>query len=169
MSIPTEVETQPLLGALGVALVGVVLEGVLAGRGVRQRLAEVQQPRLAPPLVLWAVIGLLYYATCFGVAYRLLAAELSTPLHRVAFGLLALMVVGNAAWNYTFFRRRDLRLTMGVTVLYAAAAVALAALLLLIDRTAALVMVPYLLYLLYGVWWSCAIWRLNPPPEATRP
>lgn len=153
-------ELRPALLALGIAIVGASLEGAFAGRGVRQRLAALRQPTASPPLALWVVIGLLYYVTCFGVAYRLLALGMGGE-GRVAFGLLLAVMFGNAFWNFAFFRRGDLRLALGVTVAYGVAAVALLVALLGVDRLAAWFLVPYFVYLIYGMWWTCAVWRLN--------
>lgn len=153
-------QLRPALLALGIALVGAAFEGVFAGRGVRQRLAELRQPATSPPLALWAGIGLLYYATCFGVAYRLLSLGLARE-GRVAFDLLLGVMFGNAFWNYAFFRRGDLPLTLWVTVAYGLAAVALLVALIRVDGLAAWLLVPYLLYLVYGTWWTYAVWRLN--------
>jgi len=41
-----------------------VLEGGLAGKGARQRLAQFRIPPYPPPFALWLVIGFLFYAMC---------------------------------------------------------------------------------------------------------
>ena len=49
-----------------------VLEGVLAGEGIRQRLAQLRMPPYSPPFSLWFVIGFLFYAMCFVILRHVL-------------------------------------------------------------------------------------------------
>src|SRR5688572_30177389 len=72
------------------------------------------------------VIGGLYYVVCFAVLYRLLRGGVDSGAQRGALGLAALLLVGNAGWNYFFFRRRDLGASAVYSALYGAVAVALA-------------------------------------------
>jgi tryptophan-rich sensory protein len=148
----------------GVLIVaGVVLEGALAGSGVRARLAELHRPSFSPPFPVWVAIGILYYAVCFGVAYRLASNRLVGAARTLGLSLLAALVIANALWNYAFFRRRDLRLTWHISIGYAALAVALAIWLFVTDSSAALWFLPYLLYLPYATWWTRAVRMLNTP------
>lgn len=103
---------------------------------------------------------MLYYAICFGIAYRLLSLGL-TDESRVAFGLLLAVMLGNAFWNYAFFRRGDMRLTLWVTIAYGVTTIALFVALVRVDALAAWLLVPYLLYSVYGAWWTYNVWRLN--------
>jgi hypothetical protein len=60
--------TRALIYTLGVCAVSIALEGVFAGSGIKQRLAEIRVPRYALPLWGWIVIGAVYYVTalsCF--------------------------------------------------------------------------------------------------------
>ena len=152
---------RPLVVATSITVAGAVLEGVLAGRSIRARLSEVRRPAGSPSFPLWIAIGFLYYATCFGIAYRLTSVGSGRAVSRAALAVLVAVVIGNALWNYAFFRRRDLRLTWRIAVGYALLAIILAGLLLASDRTAALMFAPYLTYLVYGTWWTYATWRLN--------
>jgi tryptophan-rich sensory protein len=34
-----------------------------------------------------------------------------------------------------------------------------------IDRTSAFVLIPYLVYLVYAMWWSYRLWALNGPAQ----
>lgn len=158
-------QLRPALIAFGLALIGAALEGILAGRGVRPRLAEFRQPAASPSLIVWGAIGFLYYATCFGIAYRLLSLDLAGEA-RIAFSLLLAVMLGNAFWNYTFFRRGDLHMTLWVTIAYGVTTVALFVALVRIDAFAAWLLVPYLVYSIYGAWWTFTVWRLNPGRSA---
>jgi hypothetical protein len=52
----------PALLAVIIYAAAAVLEGALAGKGARQRLAQLRIPPYSPPFALWLVIGFLFYA-----------------------------------------------------------------------------------------------------------
>ena len=151
----------PALLALLICAAGAVLEGALAGRDVRARFAKLRQPPFSPSLLVWLVIGGAYYIICYVILFRLLASELAAG-HRAALALVMALMMANAAWNFVFFRRKDLRASFLAFLPYTLVAVALMLILAGIDRTSALVLTPYLLYLCYSVWWSYRVWVLNP-------
>ena len=136
------------------------LEGAFAGGGIKQRLREMKAPVYALPLWGWIIIGVLYYAMCFTVLYRLFDLS-ATLLRNVALVVLGLMMLINAGWNYFFFRTRNLFHAFVIGVPYNIAAVVLLLLLLRVDRTAAWSLVPYLFYLLYANLFGSRLWKLN--------
>ncbi len=152
----------PLLYSLGVCAASVVLEGVFAGGGIRKRLAELRAPRFTPPLWAWVVIGLAYYAICGLLLYRLFALREMTALSSVALILLMTMMVINAAWNWFFFRTRNLRHAFAIGCPYSLVALALFFVLLRFDAIAAWSLSPYLAYLVYASAWSYHVMKLNP-------
>lgn len=151
----------PAVLALLVCAAAAALEGALAGRGVRARFAELRQPPFSPPLSLWFAIGAAYYIICFVILWRLFASGLTSPTHRAGLVLLLALMVANAAWGFLFFRRRDLRASFFAFLPYGLLALALELVLIGGDRTSALVLLPYLAYLSYGIWWSYRVWLLN--------
>ncbi|MGI8431420.1 MAG: hypothetical protein ACR2MW_03905 [Chthoniobacterales bacterium] len=64
-----------ILLALIIRLAAAALEGVLAGRGVRERLAELWMPAYSPPFCLWLVIGAFYYTICLSFSVSCSAAD----------------------------------------------------------------------------------------------
>jgi len=154
---------RPAIFAGVLVVAGAALEGALAGSGVRARLAELRRPPFSPPFPVWVAIGVLYYVVCFGVAYRLASERPVEAPRLLGLAMLVAMVLANAFWNYAFFRRRDLRLTWHVSVVYAALAVALGIALVATDSLTALWFLPYLLYLPYATWWTRAVRAMNTP------
>ena len=71
------------------------------------------------------------------------------------------MMLANALWNYVFFRLRNLFFGFVSGSLAPILDVVLFICLLKLDKTAAWVLVPYLLYRLYAVWWGYALWKVN--------
>jgi benzodiazapine receptor len=152
--------TKAALGALAICVAAAVLEGLFAGREVKRRLAELRQPPHSPPFGVWVAIGLAYYLICFVVLTRL-GASATSPLRWLAFALVVVLLSGNAAWNLTFFRQKNIEVSAIVSLVYAAVALSVAVLLAVVDSVSALVFLPYLIYLAYGTWWVLALRRLN--------
>lgn len=150
----------PLLQALAICVVSATLEGILAGRGVRERFAELRLPRFSPPLPVWFAIGGLFYVVCFTVLYRLFRLP-AYGLRNAALALLVGMMLVNALWNYTFFRARNLFLSFVAFLPYGLMAIALFALTLKVERIAALWLAPYLVYLVYATAWGYVLWKGN--------
>jgi tryptophan-rich sensory protein len=151
----------PGWAALLICLTAAALEGLAAGPGVRDRLRSLRQPAWAPPFPAWVAIGGFYYVACGFIAYRLLLLGWTRPGVTGALALLGLVLVGNAAWNLAFFRRRDLRRSAQISIVYAVLALALGAALLRVDRTSGWPWLAYLAYLIYGTCWVLAVRRLN--------
>jgi tryptophan-rich sensory protein len=154
----------PLTYALVLCAISAVLEGVLAGRGVQARFADLRLPLYSPPLPVWFVIGGIFYVVCFTVLYRLFSLP-GSGLRDAALALLVGMMLMNALWNYLFFRARNLFLSFVACLPYGLVAVALFVLTLRLDRLAALALSPYILYLGYAIAWGYALWKRNPDEE----
>jgi hypothetical protein len=63
--------TRPIIYSLAICALGAALEGLFAGRDIKQRLANLRLPSYAVPFWGWMVIGGLYYVIRFSVLYRL--------------------------------------------------------------------------------------------------
>ena len=153
--------TRNVLAAVLICGAAAALEGLFAGRGVRARLQQLRQPRHSPPFGLWVGIGFVYYVICGILLIRLFGLSRS-PLRTAAVGALLLLLLGNAFWNLTFFRLRNLPASVAVVRAYAAVALALEVFLCRLDPPSAWVFVPYLVYLVYAIWWMRSLRRLNP-------
>ena len=154
--------TRAIIYSLAICCIGAVLEGLFAGRGIKQRLAELRLPRYAVPFWGWIIIGGLYYVICFAILYRLFGLPPIAP-RNIAFALLGGIMFMNALWNYFFFRARNLFHAYVLGLSYTAFALALFLLLLLrVDPTAAWCLFPYIVYLTYANVWGYRVWKLNP-------
>ena len=151
----------PLVLTLAICAGAAALEGALAGRGVKQRFFQLRMPRMSPPLKIWIIIGVAYYVISSLVLYRLLVLP-PAGLRTAALGLILLVLLANAFWNYLFFRLRSLRLSFIAGVSYSLIALGLLTLLCKLDRIGAWGFLPYAVYLLYANWWGFAVWRTNP-------
>ncbi len=112
------------------------------------------------------VIGLAYYAVCGIVLYRLLHTDRWTSGRVLSLGLILLLLLLNASWNLFFFRRRDLRRSFLINIPYSSVALGLAITLFRVDPVAGWIFVPYLVYVIYAVWFGYRVWQLNASPSA---
>jgi len=153
----------PTLLGLIICAAAAVLEGVLAGKGARQRLAQLRMPPYSPPFALWLVIGFLFYAMCFVILRHVLSIGLVSPSQVFAFVLTIVLLLANAFWSVLFFRWCDLRSSFIAFVPYA---ILVAALVILLGRTyplGATLLSFYGIYLIYATRWGFHLWRLNTP------
>ena len=137
------------------------LEGAAAGRGVRVHYQALRMPRLSPPLPLWIGIGIAYYVMCFVVLLRVLQSAPHTAARIVALMLTVVIMLANAGWGLLFFRLKNARASYIAFFPYAVLVAGLAVVLARVDRVAAFVLMPYMVYLAYAAWWTRAIWHLN--------
>lgn len=106
----------------------------------------------------WYVVGFAYYAICFTVVYRLAGSG----DHVALLATIAVLMIGNAAWNLLFFRKQDLRLSLISYIPYSVVVAGLIIGLWRIDRVSALLFFAYAAYLPYAVAWSYSIMKHNP-------
>ena len=150
-----------ILIALVICGTAAALEGVCAGKSVRSFFATLRFPRYSAPLWVWTIIGGIYYLIFFFITYRLFRFSSYPFWWYVALGLCVFMMVVNGLSNYVIFRARNLYLSFVIGAVFPVMDVTLFALLMALDRSAALAMIPYLLYRVYAVFWGYALWRLN--------
>jgi len=151
-----------LLGVM-ICAAAAVLEGVLAGEGVRQRLAQLRMPPYSPPFALWFVIGVLFYVMCFVILRHMLSTGLVLPSEVFALVLTVVLLLANAFWSVLFFRCRDLRTSFIAFVPYAVLVAALVILLAGTYPLGAILLSFYCIYLIYATRWGYHLWRLNTP------
>jgi tryptophan-rich sensory protein len=159
--------TRSAIGAAAICVVTAAAEGLFAGSGIRNRLASLRRPPFSPPFVVWVLIGLGYYVVAFTILYRLFRTGLPGAAHVVALWCVGLLLFVNALWNYFFFRKRDLRASLILNIPYGLIAIGLSAALIRVGDGIIWVFVPYLVYLVYGLYYGYATWRLNDGARAT--
>lgn len=153
--------TFAVLISLAICIASAILEGIGAGKDVKGFFARLRQPRFAPPLWVWYIIGVAYYAMCFFLAYRILRHEGDGAVKYTALILLLVYMSINAFWNFVFFRFRNMFLAFLVGLPYIPAAIGLFVSLRQFDSAAAYIFLPYLFYLIYATWLGYQNWKLN--------
>jgi tryptophan-rich sensory protein len=151
---------QDLTTPTAICAAAIAAETVLAGRHPALVLRSLKQPPWAPRMLVWYIVGIVYYAACFLTSYRI--AQRGSSMRSPAFWLLIAVMASNAAWNWLFFRRRDFRLSFFFFVPYSALVAALLfTLLQLGDWLPIALCAIYMLYLPYALAWTFRVWKLN--------
>jgi len=151
----------PALLSLIICTAAAVLEGALAGKGARQRLAQLRMPPYSPPFALWLAIGFLFYAMCFFILRHLLSTRLVLSSQVFALVLTVVLLLANASWSVLFFRWRDLRSSFIAFIPYTVLIAVLIASLVSNYPFGAVLVICYGVYLAYATWWGYRLWLLN--------
>lgn len=154
------------LASLVICGMAAALEGVCAGKNVRSFFATLRFPRYSAPLWAWTIIGGGYYILFFFIVYRLFRLSSNRALWYFALGLVVFMMIVNGLSNFVIFRARNLYLSFIIGAVFPIMDVTLFVLLMMLDQTAALAMIPYLVYRVYAVFWGYALWRANQAMES---
>jgi hypothetical protein len=86
----------PFLVSLRICVIAAVAEGILAGKAPMKFLATLRQPRFAPLLSVWIIIGVFYYLISFLVLARLLQTDSDSLLRNLAIVLMLAVLAMNA-------------------------------------------------------------------------
>ena len=155
------ITVRPSILASLFVILGVMSEAICTGKGPIGVMRRLHQPRWALPIAAWYVVGVLYYAMCFAVVYRM---EKSGTAWSAPLTLIGAMMLANGAWNFIFFRLRALRWSFWFYAPYSLLVTALICALWLVDRVSATLLIVYSAYLPYALAWSYAVLKLNSPP-----
>ncbi|WP_209630041.1 TspO/MBR family protein [Methanofollis sp. W23] len=125
--------------------------------------ASLKKPWFTPPASIfgpvWAVLYLLMGGAALLVVFE---GGPHAPPALIAFGV---QVVINLLWPMVFWRRRSLAGSVGVILLLWVAVLATIVLFSRVSGLAAVLLIPYLLWVTLAAFLSGAIWRLNPAPS----
>ncbi len=150
MTIPRSLDRGDLPGALAaVVLVNLVgsAPAALGGPGSAW-FQSLEKPAIYPPPWLFGVVWPLLF-TLLGVALYLVWRS-DHPSRRLALGLFVAQMAFNVAWTPVFFRAQNLALALAVIGGLLVLAVPTAVVFGRIERTAGLLVVPYLLWVVFA-------------------
>ena len=135
--------------------------GALASMDASSFYAELQRPTWAPPAAVFGPVWTILFGLMAVAAWRVWRRA-GVAGARVALGLFVAQLAVNALWSWLFFGWRLGGPALADIVLLDALVVATIAAFARIDRVAALLLVPYLLWITYATALNAAVWRLNP-------
>jgi tryptophan-rich sensory protein len=119
------------------------------------------KPSFMPPGWAFGVVWPILYAL-IGIALAMVLAEPYSPRRKLALILFFVQLALNFAWSPIFFAAHDISLANVVIFAMAGFAAAAAGQFLRIRRTAGLLMIPYLAWLVFAATLNSTIGALNP-------
>ena len=150
-----------LVGLLGwlLAAFAAGAVGAVASVDAGSFYAQLSKPSWAPPAWVFGPVWSGLYAL-MGVAAWLVWR--SPGSHRMALGLFAAQLAANALWSWLFFAWKQGALAAVEVLVLVALIVATVAAFARISRAAALLLLPYLLWVSFASVLTWAVWRSNP-------
>ena len=136
------------------------LSGFLTREGTKLYSETIVKPPLSPPPIVFPIAWALLYALMAIGAARVYLARPSSARSR-SLRLYLIQLAFNFFWSILFFNLK----AFGVAFVWLAALWALILLMLLsfrrVDRTAAVIQYPYLLWVLFAGYLNLGVWMLN--------
>jgi tryptophan-rich sensory protein len=152
----------------GLALVGWIAATLAAGgvggaasAGAADFYAELARPAWAPPGWLFGPVWTVLYVL-MGIAAWLVWRERGWAGARAALLLFAAQLACNALWTWLFFTWRRGGLALAEIVVLAALIVATMVAFARVRALAAVLLVPYLAWVLFATALTASVWRRNP-------
>lgn len=167
---PNELSTDPadrrarwlgLLVFLAIALAAGGIGSLLQGSDVDVRYAAYDRPVWAPPSWTFGVVWPVLYVLIGIAGWRVWRARGGVRPAAGALGLWLAQLLVNASWPGVFFGLEAFGPAVVVIVLLDVLVVATIVVFWRIDRLAAGLLVPYLLWILYATALNAALWQLN--------
>lgn len=122
--------------------------------------AQMDKPALSPPGWLFPVVWTILY-TLMGISAAMVWAAPNSPARSRGLNLFVAQLVVNFFWSPTFFNAQ----AYGFAFLWLLLLWVLVALMIRqfrkVDNTAALLQMPYLLWLTFAAYLNYAVWQLN--------
>ena len=137
-----------------------LLSGFLTRKGTEVYSQMLQKPPLSPPGWLFPVVWTALYAL-MGISAARISAAPPTQASRQGLNLFIAQLVVNFFWSPIFFNAR----AYGFALLWLLLLWVLVLLMILqfrkVDKTAAFLQIPYLLWLTFAAYLNYAVWQLN--------
>ena len=136
------------------------LSGWLTREGVRAYQATVRQPELAPPGVVFPVVWVMLFALMGVGAARVYAAPASRARTR-GLGLFFVQLAFNFVWSILFFNLQAFGLALLWLIALWGLILGMICAFWPVDRWAAGVQLPYLLWVTFAGYLNWGVWVLN--------
>lgn len=156
----TSIDWAVLLGSIVVCELAGIVPSILTAEDVATWYPTLAKPAFTPPGWVFGPVWTTLYLL-MGVALYLVWQSDRGRLRQVALAAFVVQLVLNAAWSLVFFGSREI--FGGLVVIVALLAVILATITAFarIDRRAAALLVPYLLWVGFATALNYELWRLN--------
>ena len=132
------------------------------GTAPSRRLETVRQPKLSPPPALFPIVWTVLYLLMGISSYLVCSAPVPQPARKQTLLPYALQLFFNFVWPLLFFRQQAVLPAFFWLVILWALVLWMILAFRKVNRTAAWLQVPYLLWLTFAGYLNLAVWLLNP-------
>ena len=148
--------------ALGVLLAEAVgaLSGWLSRDGMKAYESVIVQPPLSPPAWLFPIVWTILYALMGIGAARVYAAPIS-PERSKGMNLFVVQLIVNFFWSLIFFNAQAFGFALIWLLLLWTLVLWMIVEFSKVDKLAALIQIPYLLWLSFAAYLNWGVWNLN--------
>lgn len=137
-----------------------LLSGLLSREGTAAFGQTVTQPPLSPPAILFPIVWTVLY-TLMGISAARITLQPDSPEKNMGLNLYVAQLIVNFFWSLIFFNAQ----AYGLAVIWLLILWALVLWMILVfrkvDPLAAVLQIPYLLWLTFAVYLSAGVWYLN--------
>lgn len=156
----TGIDWAVLLGSIVICELAGIVPAILTAEDVATWYPTLVKPAFAPPSWLFGPVWTTLYLL-MGVALYLVWRSDRGRLRRVALAAFGVQLVLNAAWSLVFFGSREIFGGLVVIIALLVSILVTIAAFARIDRRAAILLVPYLLWVGFATALNYELWRLN--------
>lgn len=150
-----------LLAVVAVELVG-ASGAVFTAQGLAEWYETIERPAVAPPNWVFAPVWTTLFALIGGAVWLVWRQAESQPRDvRLALGVFTVHFAANLAWSAVFFGQQAIAAGLAVILLLWLLIVATMVVFARVDRRAALLLVPYLLWVSFATYLNYRFWVLN--------
>ena len=137
-----------------------VLSGLLSRQEMQMYAEMIQKPPLSPPAILFPLVWTILYAL-MGIGAARIAASADGNIRSRALNVFVVQLVVNFFWSLIFFNAQAYGFALVWLLLLWVLIIAMILLFWPVDRLAALLQIPYLLWVTFAAYLNYGVWRLN--------
>lgn len=157
----TKIDKFKLIAAVGLCLTAGFIGGFFTAPAIPLWYNQLQKPEFNPPSWVFSPVWTILYILMGVSLYIIWNSRINQKEASRAYFAFGLQLGLNILWSILFFGLRNLFYAFVDIILLLAAIVATIAVFYRIDRKAALLLVPYLLWVSFASVLNYSIWQLN--------
>ena len=137
-----------------------ILSGLLSREGTQFYSEMINKPPLSPPAALFPIVWTILYALMGIGAARIYAAQPGAERSR-ALNIFVIQLVVNFFWSLIFFNARAFGFALLWLLLLWVLIIVMILLFRPVDRLAAWMQIPYLIWVSFAAYLNYGVWQLN--------
>ena len=137
-----------------------LLSGLLSRGGTQLYNEMIEKPALSPPAILFPIVWTILYAL-MGIGAARVAAKNAGPSRSRALNVFVIQLILNFFWSLIFFNAQAFGFALLWLLLLWVVIILMIVLFWRVDKPAALLQIPYLLWVTFAAYLNYAVWQLN--------